>query len=163
MNAYNGLKPYDDVLETLKILRENPNLDVYIFSNGTRQMISSCLANCQPAEVSTQLDGIFPQHRHLSVDDEALRVYKPDKRTYDYVKTPTGMHFTASKVWLISSNMFDIVGASDAGLSTVFVDRRGMGHTDGLGACLGLPRGGGLEAAGLADAVKTIVEHSRHE
>merc|ERR1712227_153882 len=81
-----------------------------------------------------------PQKRHISVDDEALQVYKPDRRTYDYVRTLTGMEHTPNKVWLVSSNMFDLVGASNAGLNTVRVDRSGNLPRDGLRGCLNLPR-----------------------
>jgi len=158
MNAYNGLKPYDDVLNALDVLRKNPNLDVYIFSNGTREMVSSCLANSQPAEVSTQLQDIFPQQRHISVDDEALQVYKPDRRTYDYVRTLTGMEHTPNKVWLVSSNMFDLVGASNAGLNTVRVDRSGNLPRDGLSGCLNLPRKRYLECTSLDGAVEGILD-----
>lgn len=163
MNAYNGLSPYPDVERAMKLLRSNSHLDVYIFSNGTRDMLSSCLSNCQPSALSAELNDIFPADRHISVDDEALKVFKPDRRTYEYVTTLTAMQFTPEKVWLVSSNPFDIVGARNAGLRAAWVDRSGKGWTDGLGDCLGESKDKGVEVDNLEDAIQKIVDQSQNE
>lgn len=157
MKAYNGLSPYPDVEAALATLRENPNVEVYIFSNGTREMLSSTLINCKPPHVAEALKEIFPETAHISVDDDALKVYKPDPKTYEYVAVATGRAFAQESVWLVSSNPFDIVGARKAGMRTAWVDRGEKGWTDGLGNCLDVVKNGVFKAKDLHLAVQHIV------
>jgi 2-haloacid dehalogenase len=52
---------------------------------------------------------------------DALRTFKPDPAVYEYLVAESGV--PREKVWLISSNPFDVIGAKACGLRTAWVQR----------------------------------------
>lgn len=131
MDAYNGLDTFPEVDAALTMLSKSPSLDPYIFSNGTASMITSSL---KTSPALSKASDILPAAKVISV--ESLKVFKPDKRTYDHLVKTAGMEGQSDKVWLVSSNPFDAVGAVAAGLKSAWVDRGGSGWVDGLGDLL---------------------------
>jgi 2-haloacid dehalogenase len=81
-----------------------------VLSNGTPAMIRNCLGN-------SGLGDFFGQQ--ISVDE--VRVFKPSREVYQHaagrLSVPVG------QVRLVTSNAFDCVGASAAGMRTAWVNR----------------------------------------
>jgi 2-haloacid dehalogenase len=84
--------------------------ELVVLSNGTPAMIRNCLDN-------SGLGGFFGQR--ISVDE--VRVFKPSPVVYRHaagrLSVPVG------QVRLVTSNAFDSVGASAAGMRTAWVNR----------------------------------------
>jgi len=90
-----------------------------ILSNGSPAMLEAVVA-------ANGLDEVF--ERLISVDE--LGVFKPDPRVYQLVCRSGALG--AEEIAFVSSNYFDIAGASSCGLSTYWINRNG-GQPDGLG------------------------------
>jgi 2-haloacid dehalogenase len=84
--------------------------ELAVLSNGTPAMIASCLAN-------SGLAGFFG-HR-ISVDE--VRVFKPSPIVYRHAAGRLSR--PAGQILLVTSNAFDSVGASAAGMRTAWVNR----------------------------------------
>ncbi|KAF7561828.1 hypothetical protein G7046_g2321 [Stylonectria norvegica] len=153
MKAYDGLNTFPDADAALALLTGNPSLDPYVFSNGTVSMITSSL---RTSPSLSQADSPLPASKVISVD--ALRVYKPDRRTYEHLTTAVGKGMDPGQVWLVSSNPFDVAGGIAAGLKTAWVDRGGAGWIDGLGAATGIEPT--LVVKGVDEAVREILKRS---
>ncbi|KAI0090620.1 haloacid dehalogenase [Irpex rosettiformis] len=127
MNAYNTLTPFDDAIPALQALSKLSHVKVLIFSNGTREMVTSAL---NAASVSSLNDGLY------LADDQEVKIYKPAKKIYQGLLAKVnearedGAGYTGEDVWLVSGNPFDVVGARNAGLQAFWVDRAGAGWLD---------------------------------
>ncbi|KAI9147778.1 (S)-2-haloacid dehalogenase [Paramyrothecium foliicola] len=133
MKAYDGLGTFPEVGGALQTLAETPELDPYIFSNGTATMIKSSL---KTSPELSKASAVLPEDKVISVD--AVKVFKPNRRTYEHLVKTVGKQGDAGSVWLVSSNAFDAVGAVAAGLRSAWVDRTGQGWVDGLGDAMGI-------------------------
>ena len=84
--------------------------ELAVLSNGTPAMIGNCLGN-------SGLGGFFGQR--ISVDE--VRAFKPSPVVYRHaagrLSVPVG------QLRLVTSNAFDCVGASAAGMRTAWVNR----------------------------------------
>lgn len=159
MQAYNGLDSFADANKGLELVSTSPQLDAWVFSNGTVSMVSSSLATSpsltSPAKAARLLsEGSTKENRIVSVDADALKVYKPDPRTYRHMVSVSGASEAAS-VWLVSSNPFDALGAVAAGMQSAWVDRAGSGWVDGLAGALGMRPT--LVVRGVDEAVREIL------
>lgn len=152
VNAYNGLDTFPDADAGLKLLSQSPNADPYIFSNGTLSMLQASMSS-SPA--LSQANNVFPSNKIISV--EALRVFKPDPRTYEYLAKVAGHADDLGNVWLISSNPFDATGAVAAGFKSAWVGR-GAPWTDGL--ALGSGHNPTIVANGVDEAITAILKQS---
>ncbi|KAI0821054.1 haloacid dehalogenase [Irpex lacteus] len=127
MLAYNTLAPFEDAIPALQAISKLPHVKVIIFSNGTREMVTSAL---NAASVSSLNDGL-----HL-VDDPGVQIYKPDRRTYQSLLAKLnadrtdGAAYISEDVWLVSGNPFDVAGARNFGFQAFWVDRAGTGWVD---------------------------------
>jgi 2-haloacid dehalogenase len=110
--AYRTLTAYDDVRETLDILRSR-DWRTGILSNGDAGML---LAAVGSAGLTERLDVV------LSVD--AVKVFKTSPRAYELVLS--ALQVRAREVVFVSSNRWDIAGASAFGFSPVWVNRLGL-------------------------------------
>ena len=155
MKAYDELDTYSDVKQALRLLSEAPDLEPYIFSNGTVEMLTSSLKRCPGLSLNPS---VFSTSKIVSVDD--IQVFKPHPNTYTHLIEAAGMRDETDRVWLISSNPFDIVGARYAGLSAAWVDRTGKGWIDGLGALTTLRPT--IVAKGVDEAVAAIQTSYQH-
>lgn len=109
LNAYCELPAFNDVEAALLQLK-CANYTLCAFSNGKADAVTKLLKN---ANIYETFDIV------VSVDE--VQSFKPSPKVYAHLlKT---VHSTVDKVWLISSNSFDIIGAKSAGLKTAWVQR----------------------------------------
>jgi 2-haloacid dehalogenase len=152
MDAYNGLDTFPEVEAGLNLIAKTPAVESYVFSNGTESMITSSLRTSPSLAKSSS---VLPASRVVSVDP--LGVFKPDRRTYEHFAKVANMESQANKLWLVSSNPFDALGARAAGWRSAWVNRNpDLGWIDGLGGAVGLKPT--VIARGVDEAVKKIIE-----
>ena len=111
LQLYWELEAYPDADETLTALAK-AGMKNAILSNGSKDMLQAAVAS---AGIGDRLDAI------LSVDD--VGVFKPNSKVYDLV----GLHFDVrpDEVAFISSNGWDVAGATGYGFHTIWANRAG--------------------------------------
>lgn len=112
MERYRCLPAHDDAAQALAALRGGP-AKLFAFSNGTREQVEAVLGQ---ARLLAYLDGV------VSVDD--VPSFKPDPRVYRHFLERSGAA-AAEEALLVSSNMFDVIGAAAVGMRTAWVNRTG--------------------------------------
>lgn len=115
---YQRLDPYPDTVPGLRRLADAGH-PMAVFSNGTPAMLNELLD-------ATGLCEFLPDA--VSVDE--VRAYKPAPSVYRHLAERLGR--PPQEVRLVSSNPFDIVGATAAGLQAAWCNRSG-GIFDTLG------------------------------
>ncbi|KAL7273502.1 hypothetical protein RUND412_003640 [Rhizina undulata] len=124
LTAYNSLHPFPDVIPLFASLSDS-SIRSLIFSNGTASMITSSLSSPHFPRDSFTLP-------FVAVDD--IKRYKPASEVYHYLaERLEKREEDYCHIYLVSGNPFDIVGAGNVGLRTIWVDRDGKGWGDGLG------------------------------
>jgi 2-haloacid dehalogenase len=138
MEAYRKLDAFADARTVLSALKTRGHATA-ILSNGSPAMLSAAV---DAAKLDQDLDAV------LSVD--AIRMYKPRPEVYRLVTDHFGV--AAPEVIFVSSNRWDVMGASTFGFRTAWVNRARMpDEYSGLGPELVLADLGGLMAlAGTA-------------
>lgn len=111
VELYDRLRPFPDVVPALQALA-GMGFELAVFSNGTPAMIGNCLEN-------SGLAGFFGQR--VSVDE--VRAFKPSPAVYQHAAERLSR--PAGQIRLVTSNAFDSVGASAAGMRTAWVNRSG--------------------------------------
>jgi 2-haloacid dehalogenase len=109
IGLYDHLRPFPEAVPALRAL-SGLGYELAVLSNGTPAMIANCLAN-------SGLGEFFGQR--ISVDE--VRVFKPSPVVYRHAAGRLSR--PAGQVRLVTSNAFDCVGASAAGMRTAWVDR----------------------------------------
>ena len=109
VELYDHLRPFPDAVPALRALA-GVGYELAVFSNGTPAMIANCLDN-------SGLGEFFGQR--ISVDE--VRAFKPSPAAYQHAATRLSP--PAGRIRLVTSNTFDCVGASAAGLRTAWVNR----------------------------------------
>ena len=109
MDAYNHLRPFEGATEALAALRDAGNPCV-VLSNGNPDMLETLAAN---AGLAAHLDDV------LSAD--AVSTFKPAPEVYEHAAT--ALDRDVGDCRLVSSNAWDVVGASNAGMGTAWVNR----------------------------------------
>lgn len=112
LDAYLRLEAFPDVKPALEGLRAL-GYKLSIFTNGTEAMAAA-------AAESAGLNGAISQI--VSVD--AIRRYKTDPAAYAHLARRLGL--PKGEIGLVSSNRWDVAGASNAGIAAVWVNRGGM-------------------------------------
>lgn len=118
MKAYDSLGTFPEVEAGLNSIASDPSIEAYVFSNGTDAMVGS----------SVKQSPSLSKHAHIFKDlitVEEIGVFKPDMKVYEHLAKKVGQEM--GKVWLVSGNPFDVVGAKVAGIQAAWVDRAG-GH-----------------------------------
>lgn len=138
MASYNSLQTFDDVLAGLKALADAAaDVSAVVFSNGTPDMLARSVATTPTLKLFQDAD---PPLFGKLVSVDAVRKYKPAPEVYDYLQReaagPGSDYKAQAAVWLVSANAFDVVGARAAGVRAVWVDRKGTGWVDRLGAAI---------------------------
>jgi 2-haloacid dehalogenase len=106
---YQHLPAYPDAAGALDRLASR-GFEIVACSNGTESAVRESLQHV----------GLLPRfHKIVSVD--AIRTFKPDPAVYEYLVTE--VRAPRESVWLVSSNPFDVIGATACGLRTVWVQR----------------------------------------
>jgi 2-haloacid dehalogenase len=109
IELYDHLQPFPDAVPALRALADM-GYELAVFSNGTPAMIGNCLEN-------SGLAGFFGQR--ISVDE--VRAFKPSPAVYRHAAERLSR--PAGQIRLVTSNAFDSVGASAAGMRTAWVNR----------------------------------------
>lgn len=109
LNEYKVLPTFPDVKKGLQKLKEEGH-KLYAFSNGSANAISNLLVN---AKIIDLFDGV------VSVED--VQVFKPSPKVYEHFNIKTNS--TKETSWLISSNPFDVIGATSYGMKTAWLQR----------------------------------------
>lgn len=112
LNDYLKLDVFPEVKEVLQQLQEN-KCKVAIFSNGSSDMLD-------PLVKHAQLDKLIPHV--ISVD--AIKQYKPTPASYNLVLEELGVK--REEVLFMSSNTWDIAGATSFGFNTVRINRKSV-------------------------------------
>ncbi len=134
VELYDHLQAFPDTVPALQALT-SLGYELAVLSNGTAAMISNCLSN-------SGLDAFFGQR--ISVDE--VRAFKPSPVVYQHAARQLSVPI--GQLQLVSSNAFDCVGASAAGLRTAWVNRSAVPFdTIGTPPGLTLPGLDGLPAA----------------
>ncbi len=110
LSSFKALPPHRDVIQAMKILREN-GISVIVVSNSSLEMIGLQLAN---AGIINFVDGYY------SVD--AVSRYKPFKEVYRYVADQESLKL--EEVMMIACHDWDLFGAKKAGLKTGYIKRK---------------------------------------
>ncbi len=112
LDAYQTLGAFPDARTVLRELKSRGR-QTAILSNGSPAMLTSAV---RAAQLEQELDAV------LSVD--AIRMYKPRPEVYRLVTD----HFRVAPgdVVFVSSNRWDIMGATAFGFRTAWVNRAGM-------------------------------------
>lgn len=110
MEGYLGLKLFPDVRAALGALGGRP---LAVLSNGAPEMLRRVVAH----------NGLSHAFAHvLSVDP--VGVYKPDPRVYRYAADRLGV--APEAIGFVSSNGWDIAGATAFGFRTFWINRAGQ-------------------------------------
>lgn len=109
VELYDHLQPFPDAVPALRALA-GMGYELAVLSNGTHAMIRACLDH-------SGLGDFFGQR--ISVDE--VGVFKPSPVVYRHAAGRLSR--PAGHVRLVTCNAFDSVGASAAGMRTVWVNR----------------------------------------
>jgi 2-haloacid dehalogenase len=109
LKLYLELPVYSDVPEALTKLKER-GFKLLACSNGTEDAVRGLL----------NYAGVLPRFSGI-VSVDKIGTFKPDPAVYEYLVAQSNA--PKEKVWLISSNPFDAIGAKACGLRTVWVRR----------------------------------------
>ncbi len=107
VHAYNTLSPYPEAAEALGGLSR---YSLAILSNGSPDMLGALV---QGSGFGRYLKAV------ISVDSK--RAYKPDPRAYELVREQLGVR--PEEVVFVSSNGFDVAGASSFGFKVARIER----------------------------------------
>jgi 2-haloacid dehalogenase len=114
MHAYLVLKAFPDVMDTLSRLHGRK---LAILSNGAPSMLDAVVHH---ARLEPLLDAV------LSVD--ALRIFKPHPSVYAYAAER--LQVPAGAIGFVSSNFWDVAGATSFGFHTFWINRAGTTPDD---------------------------------
>ena len=109
LHVYWNLSAYPEAQDVLTTLKAN-NIQTGILSNGSNQMLNSAVVS---ANLENYLDKI------ISID--GIEIYKPDPKVYEMVLDQ--FNCKKEEVLFISSNGWDIAGASKFGFTTLWINR----------------------------------------
>jgi 2-haloacid dehalogenase len=107
VDAYNRLAPYPEAAEALASLG---GFRLAILSNGSPDMLDALVRNSG-----------FDRYLEAVISVDAKRAYKPDPRAYELVRERLGVE--PREVVFVSSNGFDVAGASSFGFKVVRIER----------------------------------------
>ena len=109
LNLYKVLSPFQEVPETLKLLKEK-NFKLAILSNGTPSLLNDLVK-------SNDLDNLFDDLFSI----EEVKIYKPDSKVYDLpIKK---YEIKKNEVAFLSANTWDVSGAGNYGYNAIWVNR----------------------------------------
>jgi 2-haloacid dehalogenase len=112
LEAYRTLDAYPEVPHALDLLGAR-GLRTGILSNGDLPMLRDAVAS---AGLGRRLDPL------LSVD--AVKAFKTSPRAYELA--PTALGLRPGRIAFVSSNRWDVAGASSFGFRTIWVNRLGL-------------------------------------
>jgi len=109
LNLYKVLSPFQEVHETLKILKER-KFKLAILSNGTPSLLNELVK-------TNNLENLFDDIFSI----EEVKIYKPNSKVYDI---PINKYkIEKNEVAFLSANTWDVSGAGNYGFNSVWVNR----------------------------------------
>jgi 2-haloacid dehalogenase len=111
LKSYFVLDAHPDAREALTRLKES-EVRISVLSNGTNQMVRAALEAGGLLELIDEV---------LTVDE--LKIYKPDPRVYQYACDT--LNVKPNQVVFVSSNSWDLAGASSFGFRAARINRSG--------------------------------------
>ena len=109
LNLYKALSPFQEVPETLKLLKEK-NFKLAILSNGTPSLLNDLVK-------SNNLNNLFDDLFSI----EEVKIYKPHPKVYDL---PVKKYkIKKNDVAFLSANTWDVSGAGNYGYQSIWVNR----------------------------------------
>ena len=109
LNLYKVLSPFQEVPETLKLLKEK-NFKLAILSNGTPSLLNELVK-------SNNLDNLFDDLFSI----EKVGIYKPNSKVYEI---PLNKYrIEKNEVAFLSANTWDVSGAGNYGFNSIWVNR----------------------------------------
>ena len=155
MRAYGSLSAFPEVASALESLVEAPKIIAVVFSNGTNEMVTNSVKS------SPDLGPHASVFKDI-ITVEEVKKFKPSPDVYYHLAEKVGKRKSKDamgKMWLVSGNPFDIVGARSVGMQAAWVDRAGNGWTDQLvKEEVGRPT---VVVKGLHEAVEAVKKHSQ--
>lgn len=109
VSQFHDLDVYDDVYENIRRLDES-GYELYIVSNGTQELLESMVTRANIGEFIEDT---------ISADD--VKTYKPDIEFYQHAVEQTAT--SAENIAHVATPWYDIYGANNAGMQTVWVNR----------------------------------------
>jgi 2-haloacid dehalogenase len=109
IELYDHLRPFPDAVPALRALADR-GFELAVLSNGSPDMIRNCLDNSGLGEFLGQ---------RISVDE--VRMFKPAPVVYRHAAERLAVPI--GRIRLVTSNAFDSVGATAAGMRTAWVNR----------------------------------------
>lgn len=144
LQAYDDLEAFPDAKPALSRLATISHIDAVVFSNGTQSTVSNSVLHSQA--LSPNAD-VFRDI--ITVDN--VKQYKPALAVYAYLATKLGKTLSQmDNVWLASGNPFDVVGARNADMNAIWVDRDDRGWVDAA-----LPS---IQPTAIVNSLEKIVE-----
>ena len=98
---------------------------MYMFSNGSHLTLQNARSTHDVLSI------VFPKDKILSVDN--VRAYKPSRTAYNHLLKSVDKIKRPQDVVLISCNPFDICGAGNMGMRSIWINRTNTGWQDQLG------------------------------
>ena len=109
LNLYKVLSPFQEVPETLKLLKKK-NFKLAILSNGTPSLLNELVKN-------NNLENLFDDIFSI----EQVGIYKPDSKVYNL---PIKKYkIEKNEVAFLSANTWDVSGAGNYGYQSIWVNR----------------------------------------
>ena len=109
LNLYKVLSPFQEVPETLKLLKEK-NFKLAILSNGTPSLLNELVK-------SNNLDNLFDDLFSI----EQVGIYKPSSKVYDIpIKK---YQIEKNEIAFLSANTWDVSGGGNYGYQSIWVNR----------------------------------------
>jgi 2-haloacid dehalogenase len=109
MAAYDDLSAYPDVKDALAALRKKRSR-IAILSNGDPDMLDKAV---RAAGLEGLIDHVLSAHE--------VGIFKPSSRVYRLAMTKFGA--TREEITFVSSNRWDVAGASAFGFATIWLNR----------------------------------------
>lgn len=119
LDAWSHLPAFADSASGLLALQQR-GIRLYAFSNGSQAAVGALLEQAGLVDFFDEI-----------VSVEAVRSFKPAPLVYQHLLSRTGS--AAATTWLVSSNPFDVLGASHAGLRSAWVKRSEQAQFDPWG------------------------------
>ena len=109
LNLYKVLSPFEEVLETLKSLKEK-KYKLAILSNGTPELLNELV---KTNNLESFFDDIF--------SIEEVKIYKPSSKVYGMPIKKYNIKY--EEVAFLSANTWDVSGGGNYGFTSVWVNR----------------------------------------
>ena len=109
--VYHELDVFDDVRDGIERLCEG-GYDCYVVSNGNPEMLTSMIEHADIGDLIAD-----------TVSADEVRTFKPDAEIYRHAAARAGTPI--DEIAHVTAAWFDVAGARNAGMQSVWVDRKG--------------------------------------